>query len=277
MRADNTANRCGLTFDSMDDFVLSVMACKEGVEARNVGMANDAKWHGGVASMANLAKVARDGLPVDGIEAARISNDAVTTMERELDFPAFSSFYDVSGSNVDVARYLSGEQECMINYHMVDTPRVGRVITLVVSIAASSFVDPEKIVERGREIMSLVFAIEKIGFQVELWADLLNSGYSGKQGRLRVKVKSPGEELDSARIMFAFTHPAMLRGLALAAMHLYPRSFHKPLMIGSGYGSPQHGPDMDEYPEGSIMIPPIDSNHRPGRLVQATLKELGII
>lgn len=277
MRADNTANRCGLTFDSMDDFVSSVMACPSGVEARNNQMASSADWHGGVSSMANLAKIARDGISADGIEAARISNDAVTTMERELDFPAFSSFYDVSGANVDVARYLSGEPECMINYHMVDTPRVGRVITLVVSIAAYSVVDPDAIRERGREIMSLVFAIEKIGFQVELWADLLNRGMAGKQGRLRIKVKGPGEELDSARIMFAFTHPGMLRGLGLAAMHLYPKGFHKPLMIGTGYGSPQHSPDMDEYPEGSIMIPPIDSNHRPGRLVQSTLRELGII
>lgn len=276
MRSSKTTNRAVITFDSFDGFIDSAVSV---TDTRIVDlMKTRTGFFGGVSSMRELERVAREGLSSEGIEATRISQDAVTVMDREMELPSFSSFYDVSGADVDVARYLSGEPECMINHHMVDTPRVGRVITLVVSICAPDSVSAEKITERGLEIVSLVFAIEKIGFQVELWADMFVYASRGnKEGRIRILVKGPGEQLDSGRIMFAFTHPGMLRGLCLHAMNLLPTDFKKALGVGDSYGCARRDPDLSEYPEGSILIPTLMSNRTANTLVTDTLKELGII
>lgn len=275
MRSTVTKSRCDLAFDSVADLVDAAMGCFAGVRARDAEMAGMAAWHGGVSSMAELAAIARAGLSADGIEAASIAEDRVQVMDRELPLPSFSTFYDVSGADVDVARYLSGEPECMINFDMVDTPRVGRVITLVAFVGTPGMVSASAIARRGREIVSLIFAIERMGFQVELWADDISEG-GGKSGRVRVKVKEPGGVLDPGEIMFAFTHPGMPRGLVLAAMHLFPAEFQGPIGIGHGYGQVPIVVDLDEYPEGSILIPPLTNNGAVD-LVRDTLRKLGLV
>lgn len=280
MRMETNGNRAVQTFDSVGDLV--DVAVRNAPKATTLmrEMRRDAKWFGGVSSIEQLARVAREGLPSDGIKAANIADERVTSVERDHDVPSFYSYFDVTGSEVDVGRYLAGEPECMTNFHMVELPRAGRIITLVVSITVNSHIKPSAIRKRGQEVMALVFALERIGLQVELWADSLADGGYGstrKQSRVRVMVKAPGEPLDAGRAMFAFTHPGMLRGLTLPVMHELPETFRTPLGVGSTYGSTAAKQDVKEYPEGSILIPPMYENSESETLVTDTMRELGLI
>ncbi|ATL70742.1 hypothetical protein CRH09_35745 [Nocardia terpenica] len=237
----------------------------------------------GASSMESLFPMALNGAPSEGIEAMRIAIEKVETLERETDMPAFASLYDVTGADVDVARYLSGEPENMINYQLVDTPRAGRIINLVVSVTTSHKTATSAIRERGIQIVALALAIEKIGFQVELWTDGLLSEMPGvrpgRQARIRTRIKGPGEMMDPGRIVYAFTHASYFRGLGLAAMHLLPEPWHGPLRVGGSYGRPAGGKDdTREYPEGTVFIPSFEgSASKAANLVTEKLHELGIL
>jgi hypothetical protein len=289
MRVEVEGKRANVVFDSMADMVEAVQDRQDIIDFRNNQMKRDGGKFYGARSMEKLFPLALNGMPGDGVEAMDIANQKVATIEREIDMPAFFSYYDVSGADVDVARYLSGEPENMINYHMVDTPRAGRIISLVISVTTAGSTEVEAIRQRGLQVVALVFAIEKIGFQVELWADFLireNSPY-GNEGptdteytaRVRTKIKSPGEMLDPGQVVFAFTHPGFLRGLGFAAMHMIPKEWHSPLNIGHGYGCVCWGKDdLREYAEGSVFLPSFRG--RAGdldTLVTDKLRELGIV
>src|SRR5690606_40002886 len=72
-------------------------------------------WQGeGVRTLDDAKRLAHEGLPIDGVKALEVASEKVSQIYREYDVPSFSSCYDVTGSDVDVARYLSGEPENMI-------------------------------------------------------------------------------------------------------------------------------------------------------------------
>lgn len=284
MRSTVNGKRSTHTFDSVGDLVSATMDCPDAVMMGNMGMASDPSWYGGVHSMAKLAALAKEGLSAEGIEAYKIAEEKVAILDRELPLPGFATYYDVSGADVDVAAFLSGEPECMINYEMVETPKVGRVITLVVSTSVPWTVSADAIRERGREVVSLIFAIERMGFQVELWADHLSSqspspGPRHVSLRTRVCVKEPGGLLDTSEIMFAFTHPGMVRGMILESKWLFPAKLRTAMSVCSGgnYGYPVSAPDLDEYPEGSILIPPLMNSRGSATLVADTLRKLELV
>jgi len=278
MRTSQEGDRYVITYDSMSDLVSSLEGKPE-CYTRDSEIRSERRWHGGVRSTDEAIGLARKGM-VDRVpDAMKIAESAVETAEAEYDMPAFQTFYDVSGSDVDVARYLSGEPENMISYQMVDTPRVGRVITLVSGIAASGGVSADILWERGVQTVALILALEKIGFQVELWTDMTasNGPGRGEAGVVRTLVKGPGDLLDVSQVMFAFAHPGNFRVLHFAAMHLFPAKLQKEIGVGFHYGYPQD-PDPEMYHDGAVVIPSAQLWRRGyDSLVPDTLKELGLI
>lgn len=265
-----------VVFDSLEDQVEAIRARPDIVKYRSGQMRDEPEFYG-AANMEQVFKLVETGLPDLGIKALGIANERVATLEREIDMPAFASFYNVSGADVDVARYLSGEPENMIDYNMVMTPRAGRIICLVISVDAMGWISTDTIEARGIQAMALVFAIEKIGFQVEMWADI-RSKRPGSSLRVRTMVKAAGAPLDVERAMYAFTSPTMLRGLGFAACHLIPPKYHAMYGVGAGYGSVDQNPHTRGYPDGALMIKPPAVNGDKGRtIVEDSLRELGII
>lgn len=221
------------------------------------------EWHG-VKNKAEIMHLAEHGWQEVEAEAMRIADSAVDSVYREHDVPMFESFLDVSGMSVDIGRYLEGEPECMTDFTLAPVPAAGNVITLCASICYSASVTPAEITRRGYGIAALAFALHRIGFALELWADI--SIDRGNQGnRTRILVKGPNDELDVSRIMFAYAHPGMFRGL--------------------GFGAPNfhHGMPIDpeeDLPEGTIYLPAVwtaDGIVPPYSMVVDTLRDLGII
>lgn len=210
----------------------------------------------GVSSWQEANDLAVNGWDTESAEAMRVAEDAISYATAEHNMPAFSTVWDVSGSEVDVARYLSSEPECMIDYELVPTPRNGRVIILCASVSISGAVSTTAIKRRGHVIAALAFALSRCGFAIELWADLSATGDNSKHTmQMRVLVKGANDELDPARIMFAFSHPAMLRVFGLAAMHDIPAEYHKALGVGDSYGKPKD--PRQDLPEGTIYLPSV--------------------
>lgn len=125
--------------------------------------------------------------------------------------------WDVTGSEVDVAAYLAGVPECMIDWDPRALSSHGRVVTFLVPAGYSHTVPRAHVMNRGVALTALCSAIISAAHSVEVW-----SGYAGSWRVAGVprdrycavaRVISAGEPLDVARLLFAMAHPAMLRRL----------------------------------------------------------------
>ena len=216
-------------------------------------------WAGG--SLDDCLSMARSGWLEELPAALEIAEDAVSMCEREHEIEVFQPAWDVSGAEVDIARYLSGEPENMIDYPMAATSRVGKVITLCASVCYSSALEAETVIRRGQIITALAIALGKLGHSVELWADIsTEKGLSGSNSgwervSIRVLVKGANDTIDPASILFAYAHPGMLRRLGFAVKHGYSE-----LKRGANGGtaisvSGMPSAPIEDLPEGTIYMP----------------------
>jgi hypothetical protein len=183
-----------------------------------------AGWHG--ATWEEALRLAVDGWPV-ALEEADVTVEQLRAgaglghVVTELE-PA----WDVTGSEVDIAAYLSGVPECMIDAVPRQVSRRGKVVTFLIPAAYSHRVRHDSIINRGLALATLCSAIIDAGHSVEIW-----SGFSAdlrtSQGRLRsrgaARVISAGEPFDVGRLIFAVAHPAMLRRLWFGVWDRQPK------------------------------------------------------
>jgi len=187
------------------------------------------------------------------------TDDVDETVQRELDklqdrinkfnFEQTESLLDVSGSWVDVDRFISGEPECMWEQHMQDDNVNGRVLRIVMNCAASAFVSDAALVQRGASVVAAVTAAQAMGFNAELWvAEAVNpSGYGRSSNSTNVemvKIKDYRDPIDMDVAMFCIAHPAMLRRVffVLNEEHDEDHRDHFGFKPSGGYGKPSNLP-----------------------------------
>jgi hypothetical protein len=275
MRVDQTSNEIEYVYDSVGELAaIGLKNLHQFLHGRDLRE----DWHG-ISSAQEARKLTSEGWHTEADTALRIATEAIESVEREHEMTSFRPVWDVTGCEVDVARYLASEPENMIDYEIVPTTRSGRVIVLCASVAYSSGISVENIKRRGYGVAALAFALSKLGFATELWADLSATSHDGETvGRFRVQVKGPNDALDPALIMFAYSHPAMLRTLFVPAMHEMPWRFQERLNVGKGYGTPTD-PKRD-LPEGTIYLPSVRSEAdipEAKETLLIYLRELGIL
>jgi len=133
---------------------------------------------------------------------------------------AFAVEHSRAGFVVDVGRYLSGQPDCMFQSVPIETAKPGRIVTILLNVAASGSVSQAAFRSRGAAIVALVSLIESTGNRCEVWVEC--------SSRKRTKsathtwsgvacVKQAGEQLDLPVVAFALAHPACLRRLFYSA------------------------------------------------------------
>lgn len=253
-----------VTFWSLDEFADAV----QGYGPHNGGLGREKS---GNVDFTDALTMARKGWADELNSALQVAESAVEMAEKEQMMDAFNQpVWDVTGAQVDVGAYLAGTPECMIDYPLTETSKVGRVITLCGSISYSGSVSGSTIERRGRTMVALALALSKLGHNTELWADLSGGYGASSQWRIRILVKGANDELDPARIMFAFAHPAMLRQLGFSAVE---EGLHKSLMV------PPIAPEKD-LPEGTIYLPEVCSGRdvpEAEAFLRQYLDELGLL
>lgn len=234
----------------------------------------------GADNMAEVYDMAQTGLPREGIEALDLAAREMEQRDRELVSQQFQTVYSDTGADVDVARYLDDEQDCMLDYYMADTPQIQRVATLVISGAVHCMIGTKAIRKHGQKLVAMIEAIDSTGMQTEVWLDMVleTRGTPNQTGRLGVRLRTPGQPFDAGLFMFALTHASMFRGLGFNAFHAFPAGFRKPASVPGHYGYPLNtAKHLDDYPEGAIYIPSITSDSQAGQCVENTLRKLGLL
>lgn len=215
------------------------------------------------ASFAEALNLADKGWAEELPEALAVAESAITMAEQEHMTDTFQPVWDVTGAEVDVAQYLQGEPECMIDFPLTKTSKQGRVITLAVGTAISASITSDTYLRRGRCIVALALALNRLGHAVEIWA-YDSSVSNGKPGdaHCRVLVKSAHDEVDPERLMFTLAHPAMHRALMWAVRDGYPQPWREGLSQELSRGRPNNTTVTVEegmYPEGTIFLPGLRS------------------
>jgi hypothetical protein len=237
-------------------------------------------WRGGL-NLAQAADMAVTGWDEHLAESLAIAENAVDMVEREHEVQAFTPTWDVSGCEVDVARYLSGEPENMIDFPTVNMPKQGRVITLCASISYSASIDADVIMRRGQVLVALALLLSRLGYAAELWvsfcAEARSSGGKGHKAETKVLVKGANDTLDASKVMFAYAHPAALRVLMFAIQDSH-KSKGARFNFGFRRGVP-HAPIKD-LPEGTIYMPELLSGTNvpdAHEALKGHLRELGLL
>ena len=174
----------------------------------------------------------------------------------------FAPRYEVTGDEVDVGEFLTGEPECMIEYQMA--PARKPVVKLVVGCALSCAIEGSSYERRGAVILAAIEAAEEAGVRVELWADYSRTNrveYSRVPEHKishRVKVKDACDPVEVDRLAFAMMNPAMVRRLMWRTHEIYgPTQFDK--CGGGAYGYPA----APEYEECAVVVDCIFGGNDP--------------
>lgn len=258
--------------DSLGEFT---NYCKTLADHRSSSMP-DPDYYGSANCMADVYRMADEGLPREGIEAIALAN--VSGQDREVKDLQFQTRYDVQGSYPDVARYLSGEPECMVDYWSEQVEDSQPLAVLVVNIAVNCNITTAAFTKHGQSLVALAESIDASGMQSEIWVDSTIKGDNGYTGRFKVLAKAPGEVFDPGAFMFTLTHPSFFRGMQLNAMHDWPRKWQTECNVGGGYGyASTKFEHPEDYPGGAIYIPAMRQDSDAGKHLPETLKTLGLI
>lgn len=153
---------------------------------------------------------------------------------------AFQARHSVVGGSVDVARFIQGEPECMIDYVTEPQSRMGRVVKVMVNMVFSSHVNTADIIKRGVVTVALIDTLHKLGVGVEVWSESPTASMGvdkGDVGSQLVKLHDSSEMLDINNLMFGVCHPSMLRRIGFSVTE-QSKWKHASKLIQGGYGFP---------------------------------------
>lgn len=175
----------------------------------------------------------------DGANKMDAAKEAVI---KTLSHKTIETEYDVSGSFVDVGRFLSGEPENMVDFKEQASHKM---ISIGLNVCVSSRVSQETIFSRGAAVLALIEAFEKSGasVQVNLFEVIDSNGSeSGWLSVYKIPLKDFGTLVDTDRLAFCIAHPSFLRRLIFRINEQEPRKIreifgHKTGGYG-GYGTP---------------------------------------
>lgn len=136
---------------------------------------------------------------------------------------------DMIGSEPDIDRYLSGEMECMFDDMFIETPKNGKVFTLLVDASMTWDNSAESILKRGAALCGLVEAYMLLGYQLEVWTEITVKGDNDRRTDRRpykkgapnyvtflARVNNAGDPIDIDSLMFAIGHPDYHRRIVWA-------------------------------------------------------------
>ena len=159
------------------------------------------------------------------------------------------SFNDLSGDEVDVGLYLSGEPECMTDYRLQLTPSYGKVANIVVNLSTSCSVSAKTMSLRGSAACILIDALEGAGVRCEVTLVTLCCQHITSE----VVVKKPDEHMEPDRMAFMLAHPATFRRFGFKEMETFDGKVGQ-LTRNRTYGRPRNLPEKEREADGTIYF-----------------------
>lgn len=186
--------------------------------------------------------------------------DVVDTLRdevREMTRDQFVGRFDVSGAEVDIDRYLSGQPECMVDYLLAPIPEQGKVIRVLVNGVCPWTVTPDRIIKRGAAVLALIEAILLAGGNVELFVAFPTTTSDKHYSCEVVCLKDAAQRVDVEDFAYAIANPDMLRRLVFAVRETYEWAARERMGFGGslgGYGIPTSVARENEITNATVVI-----------------------
>ena len=192
------------TFDSIAD----VVAASERYPIWGNDSADRASdWNGNVTLAQARAMLAGAGAPE---LTARIMALAADMAPVGYERPALGTTWGVSGAVVNVAAFVAGEPECMLDFH--NPAATQRTLDVWISIGCAGAFAPEQIEARGAAICAMIDTTERGGVRVRVhWDASVKSTDTGVCVSMCGILKDYTAPLDLDLLAFVLAHPGMLR------------------------------------------------------------------
>lgn len=134
-------------------------------------------------------------------------------------------YFDISGYEPDVARYIAGEVDCMIDDLPIETPHDGKVFTIIVDNSMSCGNRVDDVLKRGAAVIALVESFILLGYQLEVWCEATVAG-RGHNDYLTslTKLCDAGERLDIDTMMMPLGNPDWQRRIVWGCWEQTPEA-----------------------------------------------------
>ena len=193
-------------------------------------------------------ELSRRGWP-EGLKAMNKARRLVDIPEHSDQGMQMKPFNAVAGDEVDVGLHLSGEPECMIDYHLQLTPSYGKVAKIIVNASASGSVNAKVMRYRGTAACILIDCLESAGVRCEVILLAFCSGELTSE----VLIKKPDEHVEPDRMAFMLAHPAVMRRFGFKEAETHGGEIGKTTKTGT-YGYPRDLPVSETEEEGTIYF-----------------------
>lgn len=213
----------------------------------------NASWYG-TSSLDEAVTMGTDGWT----EIRPEIEDMFRNMEEHINMAigdVFQTVMNYSGDSVDMDRYLMGDPECMMDYVVEPSGRMGRVVRVLVNGAASCGVEADQIKHRGVVACALIDVLAKLGVGVEVWLESATlDSHTGEKHSQLSKLHDSEERLDINNLMFALAHPSMLRRVGFSVLEQTQWKPAKRIaQVNAGYGRP-NDVLMKDYINADVVI-----------------------
>jgi len=210
------------SFDEVMDVCLNNKKWKKAPE--HASTYSDFKFTG-TENYAEAMGMASNGYP----EGVKKLTDAMGEL-KQAQGPVIQPFFDVSGDEPDIDRFLNNEPENMVTYENVIKDGI-KFVDVYFSYAYGANKKKNQIIARGVQVLSNIDNLEQAGYRVRLIA------YHHTMDRacpmkLDIIIKDYNEHVELDRMAFVMIHPSMLRRLGFRLVELYG-----PALCRNGYGS----------------------------------------
>lgn len=159
-------------------------------------------------------------------------------------------FPNVNGDEVNVAEFLNGNPDHMVDWVPQENMVTKRALCLLIGHSISSGCSAEELFVRGQAIVGLVRALSLLGFELEIWSEESLTGSRNEAWSMLTRLHAAGEIMDTSAVEFAVGNPAWLRRLLFGYQEGEPIDIRRDFGFGSsgefwgGYGhvtAIQHG------------------------------------
>lgn len=160
------------------------------------------------------------------------------------------SYFDVTGFQASVPRYLQGIPTNMVNQKSVVQKQ--KVITFNKDISYSAFTSKEEIIDSSIKALQIIKQVEAQGIRCNL--NLIWGVYAHTEMNvMKIKLKSANERMNISKLAFPLVHPSMLRRLLFRYEEVCPTFTKREFTIG--YGFPVSSKDLQI--ENEYLLPKI--------------------
>jgi hypothetical protein len=181
----------------------------------------------------------------EGAQAARELLATIDLNEITEQFPqrfAQTIYYDTSGQEPDLSRFLANDPDNMVNV-VPNREKIGSIANILINLSQHAMVGADRMRRRGVVVLGLVEALGRLGYSADVQGyEVSTPSRHNTESvyEMRIPLLSAGTYPNTDTVAFAISHPSFLRRIMFALEEEEPNNIRRRFGFhdSGGYGVP---------------------------------------